>query len=33
VLLAPPFIVTAAELSEIVMRLQESVDAAIKSVS
>lgn len=33
VLLAPPFIVTAAELSEIVMRLGEAVDAAIKHVS
>jgi adenosylmethionine-8-amino-7-oxononanoate aminotransferase len=32
VLLAPPFIVTAAELSEIVIRLSESVDAAIKQV-
>jgi adenosylmethionine-8-amino-7-oxononanoate aminotransferase len=32
VLLAPPYIVTAAELSEMVIRLQEAVDAAIKSV-
>jgi adenosylmethionine-8-amino-7-oxononanoate aminotransferase len=30
ILLAPPFIVTPHELSEIVTRLAEAVDAAIK---
>jgi adenosylmethionine-8-amino-7-oxononanoate aminotransferase len=33
VLLAPPFIVSAAELSEIVVRLKEAIDAAVKQVS
>jgi adenosylmethionine-8-amino-7-oxononanoate aminotransferase len=32
VLLAPPFIVSAAQLSEIVARLEEAVNAAIKEV-
>jgi adenosylmethionine-8-amino-7-oxononanoate aminotransferase len=32
VLLAPPFIVSAAQLSEIVARLDEAVNAAIKGV-
>ena len=32
VLLAPPFIVSAAELSEIVTRLKDAVDAAVKEV-
>ena len=32
VLLAPPFIVSAAELSEIVTRLKEAVDAAVMEV-
>ena len=31
ILLAPPFIVTAADLSEIVSRLADSLDAALKS--
>jgi adenosylmethionine-8-amino-7-oxononanoate aminotransferase len=30
VLLAPPFIVSAAQLSEIVARLEEAVNAALK---
>lgn len=33
VLLAPPFIATPADLSEIVSRLSEAVDAALKSVA
>jgi adenosylmethionine-8-amino-7-oxononanoate aminotransferase len=33
VLLAPPFIVSAAQLSEIVARLEEAIDAALKEVS
>jgi adenosylmethionine-8-amino-7-oxononanoate aminotransferase len=33
VLLAPPFIVTEAELVEIVGRLRDSVDGALKSVA
>jgi adenosylmethionine-8-amino-7-oxononanoate aminotransferase len=33
VLLAPPFIVSAAQLSEIVVRLEEAVNAAVKAVA
>jgi adenosylmethionine-8-amino-7-oxononanoate aminotransferase len=33
VLLAPPFIVSAAQLSEIVARLEEAVNAAIREVA
>ena len=33
VLLAPPFIVSAAQLSEIVARLEEAVDAAVEELS
>jgi adenosylmethionine-8-amino-7-oxononanoate aminotransferase len=32
ILLAPPFIVSAHELSEIVARLREAVDAAVMDV-
>jgi adenosylmethionine-8-amino-7-oxononanoate aminotransferase len=32
VLLAPPFIVSAGELSEIVLRLEEAVNAAVREV-
>jgi adenosylmethionine-8-amino-7-oxononanoate aminotransferase len=33
VLLAPPFIVSAAELAEIVMRLKDAVDGALRMVA
>jgi adenosylmethionine-8-amino-7-oxononanoate aminotransferase len=33
VLLAPPFIVTAADIDRIVARLAESIDAAIASTA
>jgi adenosylmethionine-8-amino-7-oxononanoate aminotransferase len=33
VLLAPPFIVSAAELAEIVMRLKDAVDGAVRMVA